>query len=100
MFIKIYGAFIKVNKLAARPDDPDEALGYHKYGIRIYKNKYDGCYELVGHAPAEISSFLYHFLRTRDDNYVEVGILGERKHEAGLVLPVMLLRQKGKLQKF
>ena len=96
----MYGAFIKVNKLAARPDDRDEALEYHKYAIRIYRNKYDGCYELVGHAPAEISSFLYHFPRARDDNYVEVGILGERKREARLVLPVMLLRQKGKLQKF
>ena len=37
----MYGAFIKVKELAAPPDDRDEALEYHKYAIRIYRNKYD-----------------------------------------------------------
>lgn len=48
----------------------------------------DDCYELVCQAPAEISSLLYHFLRTSDDNYIKVGIPGKRKREVGLALPV------------
>ena len=43
----------------------------------------DDCYELVCQAPAEISSLLYHFLRTSDDNYIKVGIPGKRKKWSG-----------------
>ena len=59
-----------------------------RYAIGIYKKKDGDCDELVGYAPAGVLSLLYHFLQTSDDNCVEVEILGKRKLEVGLVVPL------------
>ena len=77
----------KGEKLVTHPYVRETALEYDQYIIGIYKIKGDGCEQLVGHLPVEISSLLCHFLRADDGNYIEVEILGKRKYEVGLVVP-------------
>ena len=73
--------------LIAHPDNREEAQEYDKYAIGIYKKNNDGSEELVGHAPIELSSLLYHFLQASAENCVNVEIIGKRKREVGLVVP-------------
>ena len=75
-------------KLFVRPDEREEALEYDKYSIGIFKKKEDGKSELVGHAPQELSSLLYHFLKSNQKSFIRVTVLGKRKREIGLVVPV------------
>ena len=73
--------------LIAHPDNREEAQEYDKYAVGIYKKNNDGSEELVGHAPIELSSLLYHFLQASAENCVNVEIIGKRKREVGLVVP-------------
>ena len=73
--------------LVAHPDDREEAREYDKYAIGIYKKNMDCSEELVGHAPVELSSLLYHFLQASSDNCINVRVIGKRKREIGLVVP-------------
>ena len=43
--------------------------------------------ELVGHAPVELSSLIYHFLNASSENRMTVEVTGKRKQEVGLVVP-------------
>ena len=42
---------------------------------------------MVGHAPVEFSSLLYHFLQASAENCINVEVIGKRKREVGLVVP-------------
>ena len=42
---------------------------------------------LVGHAPMEISSLLYHFFNKDADNFIRARLTGKRMREVGLVVP-------------
>ena len=48
----------------------------------------DGENKLVGHVPLELSSLLYYFLNADTDNFIQVTVIGKRKREIGLVVPV------------
>ena len=52
------------------------------------KKNNDGSKELVGHAPVEFSSLLYHFLQAIAENCINVEVIGKRKPEVGLAVPV------------
>ena len=54
-----------------------------KLSIGFFKNN-DDKNELVGHAPVELSSLLYH---AGDVNTVKVAVVGKRKREIVLVIP-------------
>ena len=71
----------------AQPDNQDEAQENDKYVGGIYKKNDDGSKELVGHAPAELSTLLYNFLQTSAENCINVEVTGKRKREFGLVNP-------------
>ena len=73
--------------LIAQPDNRDEAQENDKYAVGIYKKNDDGSKELVGHAPVEFSSLLYHFLQASAENCINVEVIGKRKHEVGLAVP-------------
>ena len=60
---KIVWSPYKGETLIAQPDNRDEAQENDKYAVGIYKKNNDGSKELVGHAPVEFSSLLYHFLQ-------------------------------------
>ena len=77
----------KGETLIAQPDNRDEAQENDKYAVGIYKKNNDGSKELVGHAPVEFSSLLYHFLRASPENCINIEVIGKRKREAGLVVP-------------
>ena len=42
---------------------------------------------MVGHAPIEFSSLLYHFRQASAENCINVEVTGNRKREVGLVVP-------------
>ena len=42
---------------------------------------------MVGSAPVEFSSLLYHFLQASAENYINAEVIGKRKREVGLVVP-------------
>ena len=42
---------------------------------------------MVGHAPVEFSSLLYHFLQASAENCIYVEVIGKRKREVGLAVP-------------
>ena len=87
MYIKnVWSPYIG-ETLIAHPDNREEAQEYDKYAIGIYRKNNDGSEELVGHAPIELSSLLYHFLQASAENCVNVEIIGKRKREVGLVVP-------------
>ena len=77
----------KVETLIAQPDNRDEAQGYDKYAVDIYKKNDDGSKELVSHAPVEFSSLLYHFLQTRAETCINVEVIGKRQRKVGLAVP-------------
>ena len=65
-------------------------MKYIYYAIGIHKNKDDDRDELFGHAPAEISTLLYHFLRATvvmAPIYLKVEVLGKRKREVRPFVP-------------
>ena len=84
----------KGETLIAQPDNRNEAPENDKYAVGIYKKNDDGSKELVGHAPVEFSSLLYHFLQASAENCINVEVIGKRKREVGLVVPpnTMLLQ--------
>ena len=47
VYQKIWSPY-KREKIAACPDDEEEALEHNKYAIGIHKKKDGDCYELVG----------------------------------------------------
>ena len=49
-------------QLFAKPDNREADLEYDKYSVGIFRQKDSEENELVGHAPVEQSSLLYHFL--------------------------------------
>ena len=73
--------------LIAEPDNRDEAQENDKYAVGIYKKNDDGSKKLVGHAPVEFSSLLYHFLQASTENCINVEVIGKRKREVGLIVP-------------
>ena len=77
----------KGETLIAQPDNRDEAQENDKYAVGIYKKNDDGSKELVGHAPVEFSSLLYHFLQASAENCINVEVIEKRKREVGLVVP-------------
>ena len=77
----------KGETLIAQPDSQDEAQENDKYAVGIYKKNDDGAKELVGHAPVDFLSLLYHFLQVSAENCINVEVIGKRKREAGLVVP-------------
>ena len=77
-----------MKRLFVKPDTREEALEYDKFSIGIFKKMEDGEIALVGHAPQELSSLLYHFLKSDQKNFIRVSVLGKRKREIGLVVPV------------
>ena len=77
----------KGETLIVQPDNRDEAQENDKYAVGIYKKNHDGSKELVGHAPVEFSSLLYHFLQASAENCINVEVIGKRKCEVGLVVP-------------
>ena len=76
----------KGETLIAQSDNRDEAQENNKYAVGIYKKNDDGSKELVGHAPVEFSSLLYHFLQASAENCINVEVIGKRKREVGLVV--------------
>ena len=74
-FYKSKWTHIKNETLFAKPYCRDEALEYDKFSIGIFKGRKMGEFELIGHAPLELSSLLHHFLK--------------RKREIGLVVPAL-----------
>ena len=84
---KDVGSPYKGETLIAKPDNRDEAQENDKYAVGIYKKIDDGSKELVGHAPVEFSSLLYHFLQASAENCINVEVIGKRKREVGLVVP-------------
>ena len=46
------------------------------------------CESLVGHIPIEISSLMTNFLNSAPKNTLKVKVIGKRKREVGLVIPV------------
>ena len=65
-------------------------MKYIYYAIGTHKKKDDDRDELAGHAPAEISTLLYHFLRATvvmATIYLKVEVLRKRKREVRLVVP-------------
>ena len=42
---------------------------------------------MVGHAPVELSSLLYHFLNADSKNAIKVSVIVKRKRDIGLVVP-------------
>ena len=77
----------KRETLIAQPDNGDEAQENDKYAVSIYKKNDAGSKELVGHAPVEFSSLLYHFLQASAENCMNVEVIGKRKRDVGLVVP-------------
>ena len=77
----------KGETLIAQPDNRYGAQENDKYAVGIYKKNDDGSKELVGHAPVEFSSLLYHFLQASAGNCINVEVIGKRKREVGLVVP-------------
>ena len=73
--------------LIALPNNRDEAQEDDKYAVGIFEKNDDGSKELVGHAPVEFSSLLYHFLQASAENCINVEVIGKRKCEVGLVVP-------------
>ena len=49
-------------------------------------SKIKNLFHLVGHAPLELSSLLYHFLNSDQKNFIRVTVTGKRKREIGLVV--------------
>ena len=62
-------------------------MEYDKFSIGIFKEKENGESDLVGHAPLELSSLLYHFLNSDEKNFIRVTVTGKRKRKNGLVVP-------------
>ena len=77
----------KWETLIAQPDNGDEALENDTYAVGIYKKNDDGSKDLIGHAPVEFSSLLYHFLQASAKNCINVEVIGIRKRETELVVP-------------
>ena len=69
----------KREKLTAQPDNLDKVQENDKHAVGIYKKNDAGSKELVGHAPVEFSSLLYHFLYASAENYINVEVIGKRK---------------------
>ena len=90
MCIKMFGVHTKGKTLIAEPDNRDEAQENDKYAVGIYKKKNDASKELVGHAPVEFSSLLHHFLQASAENCINAEVIGKRKREVGLVVPMLL----------
>ena len=77
-------------KLFPNHESSSEAIAYNKFSIRIYWKIKNGSIEtehLVGHAPVEFLSLIFHFLSTDKNRSVTVHVTGKRKQEGGLVLP-------------
>ena len=81
--------------LIAQPDNQDEAQENDKYAVGIYKKNDDGSKNLVGHAPVEFSSLLYHFLQVSAENCMNVEVIGKRKREVGLAVPANTILLQG-----
>ena len=78
----------KGETVITQPDNRDGAQEHDKYAVGIYKKNNDGSKELVCHSPVEFSSLLHHFLQARAENCINVEVIGKRKREVGLVVPV------------
>ena len=69
-------------KLTAAPDPRAEAIQYDENAIGAYNGD-----QLVGHLPVEVSKLFKQFV-TKDRNRVDIVVVGKRKREVGMVLPV------------
>ena len=54
-----------------------------KYSVGIFRLKDSEENELVGHAPVELSSLLYHFLNADSKNSIKVSVIVKRKQQPG-----------------
>ena len=70
-----------------KPGKLKEALEYNRYAVGIFKTNEVGEY-LVGHVQVELSSLLHHFLREEKSSPIKMKVIGKRKREVGLVIPV------------
>ena len=78
----------KLNEiLRAKHDTRREAAEFVEHAIGIY----NGDEILVGHAPVELTLLLYYFLQADEQNFLTVEVLGNRKHEVGLVVPAKFI---------
>ena len=68
-------------------DTRREAAEFDEHAIRIYNSDEI----LVGHAPVELSLLLYYFLQADEQNFLAAEVLGNRKHEVGLVVPAKFI---------
>ena len=55
-------------KLVGKEDERAEAKEYDEFAVGIFKPMEDNTLLLVGHAPIELSSLLFHFLKNNKDN--------------------------------
>ena len=75
-------------ELNCKADPRKEAQTYDKHALGAYK-KVEGADVLVGHVPIELSSLLLFFLAAGDKkNLLKAEVVGKRKREIGLVVPV------------
>ena len=74
-------------KLVGKEDERAEAIEYDEFAVGIFKPMEDNTLLLVGHAPIELSSLLFHFLKNNKDNVLLVYPSGKRYREVGLAVP-------------
>ena len=68
--------------LNAYPDKRLDAIEYDRYAIGTYRIQKEEDVEerdVVGHAPIELSSLLFHFLELDKNNIIKVPMTGKRK---------------------
>ena len=56
------------------------------YKMEAFISKIKNLFHLIGYAPLELSSLLYHFLNSDQKNFIRATVTGKRKREIGLVV--------------